>query len=463
MTAFIATGRIANGAWRASRLLRRMIATLVLASLVLPLPANAQAGGPAPAPGQAESLPALLARVLPFEPQVRVARALLEAVGERRVQARSRLGPTLGLSVARGQSLETEFGRPLDRRTERAEGLLRWNLYNYGNDAAELRAAGIDERAASEELRRAREDASERIAEAYLELLRLESVLPHAADRLAAVQRLVQQVRRQNELGKLSDADTQQAEAGLLDAEIVQLELVSDHAGARRKLAVLVGVVPVEELRPVLPLVLPAAALQEPAPELLLAEGPGLVSAALERARAARERVRPLVSLLAPRVDLELRKQLSNRTLPQLTTEQQHGWLVTARWEFPIGGELQSRQAEARLRAEAAEAEAYRVASSVSAELATLGPRIAEASNTVTRLERQIEQYNVLVRAGELQFEAGRRTVAQLIQLRDSRFNTQQRRAEQVHRLQSARLRQLALSGSLLAALGLSDLASGPP
>lgn len=450
-------------------------AALLFASVFLLLPvqgyaqsyaiagAKAALALPAPPPGQAEDLPALLARVLPYEPQVRVAKSLLEALGQRRVQARSRLGPSVGLSITKGQSVETEFSRAVDRRTERSEAQLRWNLYNFGNDAAELRAAGFDELAAVEEVRRAQEEASERIGNAYLELLRLESVLPYAAERLLSVQRLVQLARRQNESGKLSDAETQQAEASLLDAEIVFQELVSDQVGARRRLAVLVGAATADDVRQVVPLVLPPVATQDSGTELLLASGPGLVAAAQERARAARARVRPLASLLAPRVDLEIRKQLGNRTSPQLTTEQQHGWLVTARWDFPVGGELQARQAETERRAEAVEAEAYRVASGVNAELAGLGPRIAETENTVARLDRQIEQYNVLVRAGELQFEAGRRTVAQLIQLRESRFNAQQRRAEQASRLESARLRQLALGGSLLPALGLAGQAPVAP
>lgn len=176
-------------------------------------------------------------------------------------------------------------------------------------------------------------------------------------------------------------------------------------------------------------------------------------------ARAARARVRPWLSLLAPRLDLELRKQLDDKTLPQLTTVQQNGWLVTARWEFPLGGELQSRRAETEHRAEAAEADAVRVASGVHAELATLAPRIAEGIVTLARLDRQLEQYELLLRAGELQFEAGRRSLAQLIQLRDGRFNTQQRRAEQVHRLQRDKLRQLVLSGELLPALSLAEAA----
>ena len=417
---------------------------------------------PPPPRGQPESLPALLARVLPYDPQVRSAGFLLEAAGERRVQARSRLGPTVGVSINQGRSNSTEFGRPLDRTTARSEASLRWNLFNYGNDAAEFRATGIDETAAAEDLRRAREEAVERIAEAYLEVLRLENLLPRAAERLASVARLAHLVRRQAELGKLADADTLQAEASLLDAEIAHQGFISDHASARRRLAVLVGAASAEDVNPVVAPMLTSTSSQDRLPELRLVAGPGQVAAAVERSRAARERVRPWSSLLAPRVDLELRKQLGDQTTPQLTSEQRQVWLVTARWDFPVGGELQSRRAETERRAEAAEAEAFRVASGFGAELATLGPRIAEAVATVARLERQIGQYTDLVRAGELQFEAGRRTLAQLIQLRDSRFNAEQRRAEQMHRLQRDRLRQLVLSGELLPALGLADAAPGP-
>jgi len=61
------------------------------------------------------------------------------------------------------------------------------------------------------------------------------------------------------------------------------------------------------------------------------------------------------------------------------------------------------------------------------------------------------------VRAGELQFDAGRRSLQQLIQLRDSRQAIAQRHADQVHRLLAARMRQAALTGNLLPALGLGN------
>lgn len=399
----------------------------------------------------AETLSAMVARVLAQDPAVRVQGHLLQATDERRRQAGSRMWPTVGVSSTRGSANVTEeslFGSalPFDRRTDRTEATIRWNLYNYGNDAAEMRGAARDLAAATEEVRRAREETAERIAEAYAELLRVQQVVPRSAQRLAAVRRLVQQVGRQNEAGKVSDADLQQAQASMLDAEVAHEQLLADLASARERLAAVTG----SELREAVPVTLPApAAGVEP--------GNGLVAAARERAQAARERVRPLASLVAPKVDLEYRQRLSDHTTPASTTTERFGWTLSARWDIPVGGESVARRAEGERRAEAAAAEAERVLRAAQAELVTLPPRIAQAQQAIAQTERQIEQYSALVRAGELQFEAGRRTLPQLVQLHDSRFAAEQRRIEQSHRLLQARLRQLALTGALLPALNLEN------
>lgn len=413
------------------------------------MPAEPPTVPDAPPAGQAEGLADLLARVLPRDAQVRAAMALHQAADERRRQARSRLGPALYLQVVGGQGRETEILQgPISRTTDRTEAGLRWNLYNSGNDSAELAGAERDVAAAEQDLRRAREDTAERIAETYVELLHLQAQLAPAAERLASVRQLAEQVRQQAAAGKASPADATQADASLLDAEIAHEQLLADQASARAKLAAQVGG-PVGPVQPLVLAAVPPAALQ--------AGQPGLVTAAQQRAEAARARVRPPVSLLAPRIDLEVRQRLSDRTTPILTTEQKSNWQITARWDFPVLGETIARRNEGLRRAEAAEAEAERVAQGVRADLQSLDARIAIAERAVAVLERQLQQYAQLVRAGELQFDAGRRSLQQLIQLRDSRQAIAQRHADQVHRLLAARMRQAALTGNLLPALGLGN------
>ena len=414
----------------------------------------------APAPAEAtESLDALLARVLARDPQVRVAQSLLQATEQRRLQARSRLGPSLSLTFneGRSQEVETVLGT-VNRSTSRAEAGLRWNLYNAGNDMAELNGATRDVAAGEQDLRRAREEVAERIAEAYADLLRLQALLPHAQERLGAVRRLVEQVRQQNAAGRASDADATQASASQVDAEIVQDQMLSDLDAARRKLAALVG----GEVRAAAPLALRVQPLDAAPPgtrDADITAVSGQVAGTRLRADAARDRVRPVASLWAPRIDLEVRQQLSDNTSPQLTTQQKQVVQVVARWDFPVLGEGAARRTEGQRRAEAAQAEAERLLQGAQVEMQTLGPRIASAERSLAQLEQQVAQYNVLVRAGEVQFEAGRRTVSQLIGLRDSRFNVEQRRSEQAQRLLASRLRLLSLQGRLLPALGLDALA----
>jgi len=402
-----------------------------------------------PPQGRAETLQDLLARVLDHDPNVRVGNAMLAVMEQRRLQARSRLGPSVGVTVTRGRAEQLEFNQPIDRDTVRSDAALRWNVYNQGNDRAELKAVTFDTTAAREDMRRAREDVAQRIGEAYAELWRWQSLVPRSAARVASVERLAQMVEKQNKQGKLSDADAQQAQATLLDAQLSHEMVVADHAAARDRLLVLTGGQVHETLRIELP---------APSASLLQAVN-GEVVAAQHRAQAARERVRPRLSLIAPRIDFEYRYNINNRTDPPniATTEEEQGWTLTARWDLPILGEAQARRNEAARRALANAAEAERVVQVAESELATLPPRIAQAERAIGHLTQQIEQYSALIRAGELQFEAGRRTLAQLAQLHDSRYTAEERRAEQEFRLVSSRLRQLSLAGELLRALGLSS------
>ncbi len=421
-----------------------------LAQTVAPSTATASAVAAPMALDAATSLPALLARVLARDPQVQVTQALLQATEQRQVQAKSRLGPTLGVSSTLGRSDELEFTRSFSRSTNRAQANLNWNLYNRGDDAAELAGVTRDLAAAQHDLRRAREEVAERIANAYAEVLRVEQLLPHSQFRLTSVKELSAQVLRQNELGKLSDADAQLAQTVLLDAEIAHDQLQVDHEGARRRLAVMTR----EPIRSVLPVVL----LTSPSPDDLATPTPGAVAAASARAAAARERARPLSSLLGPRVDFEYIHQLWDNTNPASTSQRKSGWQVVVRWDFPVGGELQARLAEQEQRARAAQAESERVLLGIHTDLDEIAPRINNLRRAVDQLDGQIGRYDLLVRAGEMQFEAGRRSLAQLAQLHESRFNVQQRRAELANRLLLAQLRQLTLTGGLLAAFELPPL-----
>lgn len=405
-----------------------------------------------PAASVRSEFPALLSRVLARDPQLRSAEAAA-AVSEARLrQLRSRLGPNLGVQVTRGRSRDLESTLPVDREVQRSEASLRWNLYNGGSDRAEWRAAELDLSASQAEIQRARDDVAARLAEAWFEVQRLDALRPVSRERLVEVRRLAQQVSRQAELGRAAEADVQQAQNALLDAQMSHDLLQAERSSAHGRLQVLAG----EPIGAVVPMAWPADWVAPSAP------AHAALRVAQARAEAARLRVRSLPESLAPRLDFDVRKKLSDRTTPQVSTVQQRGWTLGLNWDMPLGGETLARRDESQRRVEAADAEQQGVTQTAAAELQSLLPLANNLNASLTVLDQQATQLLALQRAGDLQYEAGRRSTQQLMQLRESRFALAQRRSELQARLLQTRLRQQALGGELIAALGRTSPADLP-
>ncbi|UUX95084.1 TolC family protein [Aquabacterium sp. J223] len=405
--------------------------------------------------------PELVSRGLARDSQWRAAREQAEAAEAQWVQARSRLYPRAGVTVTRGQSSDVDLGQPVDRRRERSEATLRWNLFNGLADKSLIEATALERDAARVEAQRARDEAVERLAEAAADVLRLQRVLQRSSQRLDEVQRLSGLVVRQAQAGRGSEADLQLAASGLVNARVAHDTLLADLAAARLKLALLLGepagarITPARFDAPRLSAD-EAARLAEQAPQA----GPAHRAAAL-RAEAARRRPGPVAADYLPKLDLDLRRRLSENTRPLPTTTTQGSWSVGLTYEVPLGGEAGARRDEALHRAAAAAAEAERVALAVQVEAGGVRLRLAQAEEAVPLLQRQVDSLAVVVNASELQYEAGRRSLLQLMDLRDQRFAAEQRQAENDQRVLLSRLRLLSLGGGLGAALGLPPL-DGP-
>ncbi len=442
-----------------------LVRSVLCAAALLGLGAALAQGG-APAPGAASAyltngaaptygsatLRELLMRSVTVDPQVRLAAAAQSIAQERLAQSKSRWWPTVGVSATAGEGNGDDFGRPVKRRVDRSEMLLRWNLYNGGADAAEVTATEREWAATTEDLSQALDLASERITNAYLDAWRWQSLVEPSLSRVKTIERWVEQARTQLRAGRLSDADLQQAEYSLTDAQLSHQVWVSELAGAMGALNALLS----EPVAAVLPQTLPRVSAEE-ARNLT----PAGVRVARLRAEAAGSRVVSAANLVAPRLDLDARKRLSDNTTPRPSTSQRDGWSLGMRWEMPLGGETFSKRRESLARAEGAQAEVARIEQGLVSELASIAPRLISAEQAVAQLQSQAEQYNALLRAGRVQFEAGRRTLQQLIQLEDGRINVVQRLAEQNNRLDKLRLRLLVLSGRLSSAMGIEPAPPG--
>ncbi|MEF7614897.1 TolC family protein [Aquincola sp. MAHUQ-54] len=398
-------------------------------------------------------------RALAHDPQLRGARALAEAVDAQGRQARSRLWPSAGLSANFGRSTDLDPPTVVERSTRRSEAFLRWNLFNGLADRTQIDALAAEAAAAGADWQRALDEACERVGQAYLELLRQQRLAGHARQRLAEIEDLARRVGRQAALGKGSDADAQLAEASLIDARVASEAVAADEAAARTQLRVLMGEGPAD----------PADALVVMDPKPALGPEGTLVSwgqraqarnaqwrAAEARAAAARARVAAVAPEYLPRVDLELRKSLSDRTTPAPSSTQQRGWAVSITYEVPLGGGAGARRDEARHRADVAEAELRRIGDTVQAEVAALWQRARQAADAAPQLARQREHLDAVVRAGELQYDAGRRSLMQLIEQRDRRYGVQQREVDNAWRLAAAHWRLQVLGGGLAEVLGIA-------
>lgn len=378
--------------------------------------------------------------VLDDDPQVRAARAVVQAAESRIEQLRSRYLPTLGVTASQGRSAEVDNGRAVDRRVERAEAVLRWNLYNGGADAVAVQAAELEREAAAADLRRARDEVAERLATAMLEVQRHDELVPAARARQARVGELARLVERQLAAGKASSADEAQAAVSRTEADLALEQLLAERAAAVERLQALLG----RRVRAVEPL---AVAPQQVGVNDLAFINPNVI-AARQRAVAARAQVRSLQETTAPRVDLDMRRRLSDRTRPASDTAVQRSWTVTMSWDLPVGGETLARRDETQRRAEAAEAEADRALQLATADVVSLGPRIAQAESALRQLDVQAGRLRAVVRAGELQYEAGRRSLVDLIQTQSTLYDVEVRRADHRLRLAVLRLREAVLRGN---------------
>lgn len=406
------------------------------------------AAGPVTAPLRViDSLPAAIARAIEVDPQVRSAKALAAASQARVSQARSRWYPTATVQANTGRSQDLEGNNKVGRRTSQIDTGMRWNVYNGGNDSREVEAAEKELAATQEDLRRTRQEVAERVVESYMELSRQDRLHRLAVDSRDQVVRLTERVEEQLRQGKASEADRLQAMTSLLNAEAAINDARNSRAAEQNKLEVLLGQ-PVSRITPYAP---PPLVSDVADSEAVFANP--TVRAAQARAAAARARVGTVAEAVMPKVDLTTRKTLSNNTSPAYSSTPQNSWSLGVAWEMPLGGEPLHRQEDASQRAIAAEEDANRIAQLIRAELMSLPSRAGGSQEQIRMLNEQIGHSQRLIRAAMAQYEAGRRSVQQLIQTREVQHDLDQRLLNERHRLAMIQLRRLSLRGELISTM----------
>ncbi|CAN7308925.1 TolC family protein [Pseudorhodoferax sp. LjRoot39] len=431
---------------------------LVAATLCLAWLAGSVMAQEAVQEAAAWTLPRALDQALARDARVAGARANAQAVLAQQRQASGRLWPSAGLRLTHGRSSDRDPPFVLERTTRRGEAFLRWNLFNGLDDQRQIAAQEFDAIAAEADLLQALDEACERIAVAYFTLLRQQHLAQLARQRLGEVERLAARVASQAALGKTSDADAQLAEASRIDARLALQGIEAEQQAARSRLAVLLGLPQGAALQLAEAPPPPVDAGLDPhawADQAERQNGQWLAAAA--RVAGTRRRIASIAPEYLPRLDLDLRRSLYDRTDPQPTTSQRHGWSVGVTWEVPLGGAPRARQDELRARAALAEAELQRVRDEVQTDAGAAREQARQTASAAPQLAQQRERWEQVVRASELQFDAGRRSLMQLIDQYDRRFGVQQRDIDNAWQQAEAHLRLRRLAGDLAEWFGVLD------
>lgn len=429
-------------------------------------------------PALAASLPEVVGKVLREHPDVQTSQALLNAADEQVTQARSNYYPTLGVDAVATDARDTQFGAPLERTSRRTDAYLRWNLFRGQADKQMVRSTESSRKAADADLEETHEQVALQVTETYLELLRLRRLLALGEEYNNDLLRLSDAIRKRGEAGRVPTADLDQVRMSLIQTEAQQAQLRGQLRGAEQRFQLLVGAVPGELSEPAIEDA--AASLGQDALNAQALTGNRRVRAAMERASARAEEVGVVSGRLYPSLDLEIRKRLQTEVDPVPVSDTRNSTQFQLSYQIPLGGASFSRKREAVERQWAARAAADSELLRVRTELGLRWTAWQEMRRIAPQLAERVEAGHRVVKAFDLQFEAARRSLTDLISSRSERYRAQTDLIEN-HTDQIAasaqvlsilgELRQSLLSGSThpapsspaLAAMPAPALASPPP
>jgi len=410
-------------------------------------------------PAQAERLPEVVQAVLAKHPDAASAQALLEASEAVVRQSRSRFFPTLSVGWTRSSSAVEQLGQPVDRDTRRSEAALNWNLFSGGADVYRLSSARRERDAATASLIDVQEQLALRVADAYADVLRLQRINAAGKALRQSLTFLKSQVQTRVDAGRISPADLTQVDVSIIESEEQVAALEAALAAALTRYAQLTGT--------------PPDGLVPPAFGTLDFSGDGRRQATLENnpalraARRSMEARRADVGVargsLLPTVDVEVRRRLGAKIEPVEVSDTVRSQQLAINLDVPLGGGNWYRVDGANARHRAAVADTASLEEQLSIEVATQVAELDRRENTYQALTRRLGASRSLIDAYSEQFDAGRRSLTDVLGSHRGRFEAVLAHANSEYERFRAQASLLALSGDLRTALTESyrDHASG--
>ena len=327
-------------------------------------------------------------------------------------------------------------------------------LFDMGGRQAEIRRQAARTDAAAARIEERSEFVALNTARAYIDYLLQQRLVAIAEDNAAFHEKLAGDLREGVSKGSISIADQQQAEERLQSARARVTEAREDLDTAAIEFQTLTGL-PIDNVTmpPDLSQYLPGTLAEA---EAAARNNNPRVQESLADLAAQREVIRAAESELGPKVNLEGRGRIGHdidgfegRTTDLLGR-------VVMRWTLFNGGTNVNNVREQEARAREAHARLFTQTRQAEQDVRSAWSRLTNQTRLATELETQGRVSDDLLLSYREQFNVGRRSLLDVLDAQNTRFNVQEKiESSRLARLY-AQYRVLAASNRLIEALGVN-------
>ena len=369
------------------------------------------------------TLPEVIQRVLNEHPDVRSSYALLQASDAQLKQTYSNFLPIADFTYRYSDSDDETAGRPTTREVRRLDGTARWNVFNGLSDWYGMRSAQLSKGVAESNLAEAQDAVALRLTELYVDILRLSERVKTTKIHLLYRKKLVKDVKKRAELGRISKADEFQAIGRMIDTEHDLSLIQGQLAGLKDSFKEITGFSATQLEEPDIDLDI----IKLPYQELLnkaIADNSRYRSA-LRQVDVQDAQVKVVTGDFFPDVDLEYRKRITSDISPAEVTDTDQLFSLQINYQIPLGGSMFTRRSEAVERKYAAMANADSEILNVKTRLVELRQKLKKAHLIQPRLKEHTELLSDVYHSYVLQFSAGKRSLLDLLILLDERYRAE--------------------------------------
>jgi adhesin transport system outer membrane protein len=412
-----------------------------------------------PLPAAADTLADALRRAVANLPEVSAARANQRAVEETAAQARGLWYPSIDASLGQGRETSNNpstrvLGSDQTLTRREAEVNLSQLVFDGGATSGQVRRYQARAESAGDQVANAAENAGARVAQAYLDVIRLRELIAIAVDNEKSHRETLARVSRLADVGQGRRADAQQAEARYALAQASLSQLRAQLAQAEAAFLHLTGQAPgtladAGSFQAKLPASLTEALAQA------LDEHPAIRAAQkdLLAAQADRESLRS--RFVSPRLALEVGSS-SNHDIDGVPGVNADLYaMLRLRYNLFRGGIDDSRVREAEARTDEAIANYGRARNDTERDLRQAWQVLAQERIRLPQLQRYAAASAQVVNSYRLQFSIGQRTLLDVLNAENELFTARSNEYTGANLVTLGELRVLAAMGRLLETLGV--------